>query len=75
MVGLLVVGNFHLPSGKALFGAQVMMTIPKSVMSYNVLEVNESQFSIFHLLNYNFNCYKQYEDDKEQGICVVKDFL
>ena len=43
-------GNFYLPSGKALFGAMVDYEEPKSVTSNNVyvLEVNE-RFSVFHL--------------------------
>ena len=35
--------------------------------------MRDAQFSIFQSLNYNFNSYKQYKDDKEQGICIEKD--
>ena len=33
--------------------------------------MRDSQFSIFHLLNYNFNSYKQYGDDKEQYTYLI----
>ena len=53
-----------------------MTTTPKIVtsnkMANNVWEVNE-RCSVFHLLfaNDNFNN----EDDKEQGICIEKDYF